>query len=130
MQDYGDQEFSSESDVEDSDTEVDCHEGSSGNSDNSDEDNEEESSKSCSAVLEFAAESVEEYKQRVLLQVSAVKSHSNRWLNSLPLCQVMYGNQPLCSGYLMHGVFLCVCRKGETGVMIVWSNKALTQILS
>ncbi|CAM6029836.1 unnamed protein product [Sphagnum balticum] len=66
--DYGDQEFSSESDVEDSDTEVDCHEGSSGNSDNSDEDNEEESSKSCSAVLEFAAESVEEYKQRVLLQ--------------------------------------------------------------
>jgi hypothetical protein len=98
MQDYGDQEFSSESDVEDSDTEVDCHEGSSGNSDNSDEDNEEESSKSCSAVLEFAAESVEEYKQRVLLQVSAVKSHSIGWLNSLPLCQVMYANQPLCSG--------------------------------
>jgi hypothetical protein len=130
MQDYGDQEFSSESDVEDSDTEVDCHEGSSGNSDNSDEDNEEESSKSCSAVLEFAAESVEEYKQRVLLQVSAVKSHSNGWLNSLPLCQVTYGNQPLYSGYLMHRVFLCVSRKGETGVMIVWSNKALTQILS
>lgn len=81
MQDYGDQEFSSESDVDDSDTEIDHHEdwsandGTPENREEVHEDNENETSRDgvfkVGALLEFAADSVEEYKQKVLLQVGA-----------------------------------------------------------
>jgi len=79
IQDYGDQEFSSESEGEFSDSEAEHVEGWTANDGNSqdapeDQDAENESSLNgefkVDALLEFAADSVEEYKQKLLLQVS------------------------------------------------------------
>lgn len=78
MQDYGDQEFSSESDEEFSDSEAEHVEGWSATDGNTqdvseEQDNENEGSRNrefkVDALLEFAADSVEEYKQKLLLQV-------------------------------------------------------------
>jgi SpoVK/Ycf46/Vps4 family AAA+-type ATPase len=75
--DYGDQEFSSESEGEYSDSEVEHVEGWSANDGSSqdapeDQDGDSESSRKgefkVDALLEFAADSVEEYKQKLLLQ--------------------------------------------------------------
>lgn len=80
MQDYGDQEFSSESEDDFSDSESDHGEGWSANDGSSqdapeDQDVENENSMNgeykVDALLEFAADSVEEYKQKILLQVSS-----------------------------------------------------------
>ncbi|KAG0588419.1 hypothetical protein KC19_2G241400 [Ceratodon purpureus] len=75
--DYGDQEFSSESEGEFSDSEVEHVEGWAANDGSSqdvpeDQDGENETSRNgefkVDALLEFAADSVEEYKQKLLLQ--------------------------------------------------------------
>lgn len=80
MQDYGDQEFSSESEGDFSDSETEHVEGWSANDGSSqdapeDQDVENESSMNgefkVDALLEFAADSIEEYKQKLLLQVSS-----------------------------------------------------------
>lgn len=79
MQDYGDQEFSSESEGDFSDSEAEHVKGWSandGSSQDAPEDRDVENDSTMhgefkvDALLELAADSVEEYKQKLLLQVS------------------------------------------------------------